>query len=319
MRFWYHRYELRPTPKAAQNLRPREGALLRVEWPDGVGYADCFAWPELGDAELSQQLHSLTGKPLPLAARSLALARADAVARSEKRNLFMGLAVCASHYLVPDFSSLTEAELVDIQAAGFGCLKLKIRAHSRAQREALRDFQASLRGQFRLRLDANSQMSFADCEQLLDRNMDLSQIDFFEDPCPFDPRHWSELNRRLSLAWDQPRHPPAIEVQPTFGVRVLKPAAQDIFVEAERSPGKAICVTSYLDHPVGQCFAAWQAGMLGSTRPLLAGGLQTQGVYEVTVFSEALGPPRQPFAWPQGEGIGFGEILSGLAWKELQV
>ena len=101
-----HLYTL--TPRGAPNSRTtgsaRTGALLRVEFADEeIGYADCFPWPELGDAPLSAQLNSIkTGYLTPVTARSLYFASKDAQARlTDKYNNKCLLPVPAYDQLYP--------------------------------------------------------------------------------------------------------------------------------------------------------------------------------------------------------------------------
>ena len=76
----YWRYELIPKRRLSAIAAdgPRRGALLRV---DG-GFADVHPWPELGDANLDDQLALLArGETTPLTRASLQFASIDAAAR----------------------------------------------------------------------------------------------------------------------------------------------------------------------------------------------------------------------------------------------
>ena len=86
-------------------------------------------------------------------------------------------------------------------------------------------------------------------------------IDFLEDPLPYDGAVWEGLRGRFGLRLGADR---VGEVPVTRGVDVLvvKPAYHPIegFLKASRKHGLPLVVTSNLDHPVGQLFAAWTAG-----------------------------------------------------------
>lgn len=102
---------------------------------------------------------------------------------------------------------------------------------------------------------------------------------------------------------------------------IIKPALDEpwLLAEAAGQKGQRVVVTSYMDHPFGQTFAAWEAGRLALQFPGLIGtcGLQTHHLFKPSSFTEALGqlsPTFQPHAWT---GLGFDEQLDELPWKPL--
>jgi O-succinylbenzoate synthase len=66
------------------------GALLKFQWnSDQIGYADCFPWPELGDATLDEQLASLKKREVTsLLERSITFAKVDAEARAAGKSVW---------------------------------------------------------------------------------------------------------------------------------------------------------------------------------------------------------------------------------------
>ncbi len=78
-------------------------------------------------------------------------------------------------------------------------------------------------------------------------------------------------------------------------------------------------MTSYMDHPFGQSFAAWEAGRLELQFPGVSSlaGVQTHHLFEPTEFSEALGPWQPAFKPAAGNGLGFDSLLEKLPWKRL--
>jgi O-succinylbenzoate synthase len=104
-------------------------------------------------------------------------------------------------------------------------------------------------------------------------------------------------------------------------VMVIKPAVDEPFLLAEAavSHGQRVVLTSYMDHPFGQAFAAWESARLGLQFPGLVGmgGLQTHHLFEPDAFTEALGPWSPDFKVPPGRGIGFDDALDALPWTRL--
>ena len=148
------------------------------------------------------------------------------------------------------------------------------------------------------------------------------QIDFIEDPCPFSEESWQKLHRetRVSLAIDR-ESAPNLSTGKSAQVVIIKPALDEPWLLAESAvkKGQRVVVTSYMDHPFGQTFAAWEAGRLALQFPGLINtcGLQTHHLFEPTPFTEALGAPTpqfNPVAWT---GLGFDELLDTLKWEKL--
>lgn len=222
----------------------REGALLRFRMHDGVvGHADLFAWPELGDADLSELLLKLAstladvaeqfvGKnsgieaggfsEAALAALQVRLqvvadedlrfrllprlvdaARAEITASREKRPVVGGSVL--NHRTVLSAYSMAVGDVMNARRGGFPAIKLKTHG-SFEDAEALARFNGHWR--IGLRLDCNER---SDRETLL-RFLDklpiriLQQIDFLEDPFPFSVRAWSDFHREtgIRLALDRP-------------------------------------------------------------------------------------------------------------------
>ena len=301
MNVWYHRYELRARREAG--LRSRVGALIRV----GEGFADVHPWAELGDETLDAQLSSIANlNPKSLAARSLAHARVDAAARVDGRSWFADSAPPPSHWLGGTLDAVSFAELEAARAQGF--LRAKVKAGTDLKRLARwPDGMA-------LRLDCNAR--FANADEFLSAWKQVpskvrDQTEFIEDPFPWDEQGWRRCAEAgAPLAFDRP----GALARPPDGVPlaavVLKPATQDALAPTPRP----VVVTSYLDHPVGQCGAAREAA--ARSGPTLPCGLLSHFAYETSEFSERLatGP-----AWrsPGGTGAGFDDLLSRLPWKRL--
>jgi O-succinylbenzoate synthase len=121
----------------------------------------------------------------------------------------------------------------------------------------------------------------------------------------------------VKLAVDREAAPLSVSAQ----VMVIKPAIDEPFLLAEAAiqNRQKVVLTSYMDHPVGQTFAAWEAARLGLQFPGLPGicGLQTHHLFEPDEFTEMLGPWSPVFQPPAGTGLGFDDILEALPWAPI--
>ena len=191
----YSDYELK-----FKSGKTRSGALLRFEFAEGIGFADCHPWPEFGDLGLSEQLKNLSaGKLTSLLLRSHAFAKIDSVARSAKKNCLSGLEIPRSHFLVTDLDSLTESSLTQLWSEGFRELKLKLGRNSEKEIGTLNSLFKTAKA-FNLRFDFNGLPNidqFRDFISKIDLNI-FSQIEYIEDPigneAPFQKTVFARLN-----------------------------------------------------------------------------------------------------------------------------
>jgi len=117
----------------------------------------------------------------------------------------------------------------------------------------------------------------------------------------------------------------ASEGELEFDYAVLKPAVNslDKLCSVTQMNGRQAIVTSYMDHPVGQCYAAYMAGVLNRDYLGIVDkrcGLMTHGLFEPTAFTEQLqdylgAPSPQWSLTSKGTGLGFDELLEALPWK----
>lgn len=284
MEIFFHRYRLVPRRALSAVARPgpREGALLRV----GEGFADLHPWPELGDPSLSEQLASLAaGRPALQAQASLAMAAADAQARREGRSLFDGLEIPDSHW--PGIDAPPEFDTIKVKG---------LDAYPEGRRLRI-DFNATLTPEQFLRIA---------------RELPADRVDFVEDPCPWDPKTWRSLREQtgLRLALDLAAGPqPA--VSDAWDVLVYKPATGATLPPTDRE----LVVTSYMDHPVGQLFAAWFAAKRTVSNRC---GLMTHVLYEPDAFIERMRRDGARLLPAAGTGIGFDDLLEALPWQKLR-
>ena len=294
--------------------REFEGALIRV----GDGFGCIHPWPELGDPPLEKCLADLQGaRRWPIVRRALRCAEYDEIARQAGDSLFEEMEVPRSHATL---AKADAAEVGKAVEAGFDIIKLKARRDLRSEAE----FIGSMVDDFpslKWRLDFNESATADEMESFL---LGLSEnakraLDFIEDPCPYSDEVWKNLYRktRVMLAVDHESSPQSHAAQ----VMVIKPALDEPFLlgEAAVHNTQRVVLTSYMDHPFGQAFAAWEASRLELQFPGLVGvcGLQTHHLFEPDEFVESLGEWKPGFTIPAGTGLGFDDYLEAQPWTRL--
>ena len=264
MTIYVHRY----------TLGARRGALIRVD----DGFADVHPWPELGDGPLDEQLALLgRGKTTALTRASLHWARVDGDARRRGVSLFDGLTIPLSHW--PGNEPPERFDTIKVKGV------------------------MPLPQGVRVRIDFNARLS-ADEFLRIAETLPKAQIDFIEDPCPYDEQTWQDLRERtgLRLALDR--------FTGDADVLVHKPALHATFPVFNGE----VVVTSYMDHPVGQYFAAYVAA---TNRVSARCGLFTHVLYEPDPFIERIRSDGARLLPPGGTGIGFDDLLENLSWTKI--
>ena len=291
--------------------RQFEGALIQI---DG-GYGCIHPWPELGDPSLEKCLADLAGeRRWPIVRRAIRCAEYDRVARRFEHSLFEEMEVPESHATL---TVLRMEGVVRAIEAGFSVIKLKVGSNPEAEAKVLDQMSAEYPG-MKWRLDFNESLEPEAAVLFLTGLAETTRaaIDFVEDPCPYSDSAWADLHRRtrVRLAVDRESSPLSAAAQ----VMVIKPAIDEPFLlgEAALRNGQKVVMTSYMDHPLGQTFAAWEAARLGLQFPGLVGlcGLQTHPLFEPDAFAEMLGPWSPVFQPPAGNGLGFDDLLDALPW-----
>jgi len=310
MRIAFSLYELEIV-KPFNGMKARRGALLKVHFSDDlVGFADCHPWKEFSDEPIERQLDLLkNGQTTALTKRSLHFAMLDAKARLNKINLLENLKIPSSNYLVTDLSDVNSKEhLTQAMEDGFTTFKVKLGCNLEKELQFLKNHIHELA---KLRLDFNLKLTSESFEDIIDKLKDLKlQIEYIEDPFSFDEHAWKKIQSHdgLTLACDF-KHTQAIDKPLSSKVLIIKPAiSEDPDVKDQK-----IVVTSYLDHPFGQCTAAYVA----ATYPNTTCGLLTHHFYKKNAFSEQLTTKGAEFKKPAGFGFGFDEQLYKLKWVDL--
>ena len=306
-----YRLKARGLLNAVSRRREFEGALIQI---DG-GFGCLHPWPELGDPTLEKCLADLAGeRRWPIVRRAVRCAEYDRVARQFEHSLFEEMDVPESHATL---TKRTAAEVALAVEAGFTTIKLKAGSDPTDEAKFL-DAMAAEFPALKWRLDFNESLEPVEAADFLLGLTEKSRkaIDFVEDPCPYAPSSWNELHRQtgVRLAIDREASPLGSAAQ----VMVIKPAIDEPFLLAEAAlrHNQRVVLTSYMDHPLGQTFAAWEAARLELQFPGLVDlcGLQTHPLFEADAFSEMLGPWSPAFQVPEGLGLGFDDLLEALPW-----
>jgi O-succinylbenzoate synthase len=311
--FSIHPYTL--TARAALNARHRsaevKGLLLRAEG----GYACFQPWESLGDEPIVSHLEkSRHGNPTPLLENAFAAAAMDGRARREGRSLFDALIIPESHGTLTE--PVTPESAARWRERGFTTLKVKLGPDWRESMPGLHSAAAAC-PDLVWRFDFNESVSadeFFQWARSLDARL-KQQIDIIEDPCPYSPCDWGDLEEAagLRLAVDRQVDAPGAE----GFVLVCKPARDDAarMLERARRDGRKLIVTSNMDHPVGVAWAAYWAARFAADDCLHGpAGLATTLLFDSDPFADRLAPVGCRLTVPAGTGLGFDDLLAGLAF-----
>jgi o-succinylbenzoate synthase len=309
-----YRLKARSFLNSISRRREFEGVLIRV----GGGYGCIHPWPELGDPPLEKCLEDLRGRRVwPVVKRALRCAEYDNAAREAEESLFKEMEVPRSH------ATMVQAnpkELALAAEAGFDTVKIKAGRNVAVEARFLEEMSAEYPA-LKWRIDFNELLDPEAADRFLEGLSEAvrRKIDFVEDICPFSESVWSGLwkKHRVALAVDRESGPHRKAAQ----CMVIKPAVDEPFLlgEAAVMNLQRGVITSYMDHPLGQAFAAWEAARTELIFPGLIGtcGLQTHHLFEKDAFVDKLGEWKPDFKAPDGTGLGFDDELAALTWVSL--
>lgn len=306
-RVFYWKYTLRSAqPLNAQSSRTEhDGALIRLE-NGGVG---CIhPWPELGDLPLSEQLKILQeGGETPLICEALKCALIDGGMRSNRGKSLFIHPIPESHWLAGKCD-----EPSDVKKEGFTTVKIKgssdlVELKKRVERWTLEGF--------RIRIDMNESVGLRDFlrfwEELDTKTVD--SIELVEDPISWNAKTWEVLrNAGVKIAIDMSNE----QEWNAKDIRVIKPARDGGSFLGHRP----FFVTSYMDHAIGQMWAALMASEYRDhhgKETVLTCGLMTHRCFEPDDFFERIETKGSILQAPEGTGLGFDDLLDKLPWKKL--
>jgi o-succinylbenzoate synthase len=313
-----HRYTLKSGTalNAVSVRREFPGALLHI----GDGFAAVHPWTEFGDAPLEDQLSILAqGGSTPLLERALHMAAVDGAARRAGVSLFQDLHVPPSHYSW-SMAQPVMPQIDLLKRSGFDTVKLKGLANY-GETKGFMESLAKAMPELRLRVDFNGCLdarTFGKFVEFLPLRV-YRQLDLIEDPCPYSAEVWDHARSRwgVRLALDKGWRAGTTG----FDAVVVKPARRDWRIVAEKHPGVPLMLTSAMDHPLSQSYAAYEAALawqqFGENLELT--GLCTQHLFEPDAFTERLTVSSGVLqADRQGTGLGFDDLLLHLDWELLR-
>ena len=309
---WRYVLTSRARLNAVSGRREFEGALLRI----GDGYGCLHPWPELGDPGLEELLEEFRkGRLVSRLARQAAeMASIDGRWRQKAESMFDEVAewIPASHATLPECTRESVEEAVE---DGFEVVKVKGAREFKVLVKRMEEISRHW-PEVRWRIDFNEVLTKGEAIEFAHGMPQRlrARVDFLEDPCPWQRDDWTEIKRVTGLGLARDRSADGGDACTEF--LVMKPA-RHAFTSVSGG-GQRLVVTSNMDHPLGQCFAAWWAGGLASRGLRVETcGLQTHELFEPTDFSARLGKARPRFRVPGGTGLGFDDLLEKLPWKRL--
>lgn len=314
---YIHRYTLhsRRGLNSRSDSTAHEGLLIRIN--GGVG---CIhPWEVLGDPSLDEVLDDLNNRRLsqPLVRAAVKCAMVDGAARRAGVSLFDGVKVPRSHATIVGGRDKIDQAL----AAGFDVVKMKAGRDMKAELQLMHEVHAD-HPELRWRLDFNNVLGGRDLRDFVKSMGESlrSKIDFLEDPCRVDDPAWQRVRDVYGVPLAIDRDVPTASNQ--FRYAVIKPALDDVTAVCAKAmlEGCRLVLTSYMDHPIGQCYAAWCAGKVEKRFSWLldpVAGLMTHGLFEPDAFIERMGPTQPEWRSPAGTGLGFDDLIEQLNWEKL--
>lgn len=332
---WYSSYELQL--KEYPSAPTRKGALIRI---DG-GVADLHPWPELGDLSIDEELDAIKNNmPTPLGEKSVHFAALDARARANKINLLHGLPKPENHLHLGRPRSSVDLEQLRAEITAHQFRRIKIKVYDFLSAVEFETFKKLARfcGEFedlKIRLDFNYAFGDRshDFEDLLSTFSpdELAMVDYFEDPFLFEDYTWARVSEKFKVRLALDRGDQEVKVEDTlrddktiapFAVVVIKPALEMSapIVESAVKNRRRVVFTSYLDHPIGQLTAAYEAGEHMKVHPQIQEccGLLSQRAYLENDFSKSLLIEGSRLVGAEGTGWGFDALIEKLSWTKLK-
>jgi len=333
-RIEYSPYTLQPK----QAKTRREGALLRVEFEDCVGYADCHPWTEIGDEPLQLQLQRLSLRmPTALCWQALEWAHLDAKARKLKKKLLSiteadsekddGLlsyhytAIPKSHFLILQLDESAPDFFEKGLSLGFDRFKLKLNRETSQKLSALEIlFRKCEKADVKLRLDLNEHLKRSELEDFLAKiSFFKPWVEYIEDPFSFDLSAWEAVSEKFGFkfACDVKIHHKFSDLN-KVPIAVVKPAICS-FDRIRELQNPQVVFTSYAAHPLEQMVSAYAAAHTAKQDPkrVIQSGLLSHRVYKKNAFSECLKNQGPLFFPSDGYGFGFDDLLLQQKWIKL--
>ena len=312
-------------PKDPQPVA-RKGAILKVVWDEEkIGFADLHPWPEFGDLELEEHLALLRQMKLTnLAEQAIWLASIDAKGRQEKRNIYDNQLLLKNNALLLRINPATVELLDPLAKAGFARVKVKVGIEPEDEIEMIN--RAALTHNMKIRMDFNSRLTWNSFEKYVNALTPQAkrQIEYFEDPFPYDAEMWKLARTIIPLAidWELKKIPIEQEAPVEADFLIIKPTHDDVNARVDQCVKwkKKMVVTSHMGHPLGVLQCAYVAQDLAKRFPdmMLDPGCLTFDVFEPNEFSSLLNIQGPFIKKVGGWGIGFDFILKSQKWNLLK-
>ena len=328
MKFYYSLYELMPKKLKPKDPPPvaRKGALLKVEWSDTrIGFADLHPWPEFGDMELEQHLAELRQMKLTqMVEQAIWLASIDAKGRQDRVNIYDNSNLLRNNGLLLRINPSTVELLDPLVKQGFNKVKVKVGIELEDEIEMMN--RAALTHNVKIRMDFNSRLTWTSFEKYVNGLTPAAkkQIEYFEDPFPYDAELWKEARQIMPLAidWELKKIPVNQEEPVEADVLVVKPTHEDVNARVEQCLKwkKKMTITSHMGHPLGVMQCAQVAQDLAKKYPdmMLDPGCLSFDAYEPNEFTSLLNTQGPYIKKVGGWGIGFDFVLKSQKWNLLK-
>ena len=317
------------------NSNLKDGFLLKIAFKNfGIGYADCFSWEVLGDLSLKQQIINLkNGIYDTHLEKSIYFAWIDAQYRSKNQNIFKNLNLPKNHYTCVDINELTTDFIEELKSKGFSKIKIKCGFSLNDEIYNIKNLTPILkRLKMFLRLDFNSNLDVQKFFFFLSSlESSLEIFDFIEDPISFDNNDWEKIKNnfsKINLAIDRIQESFLIEndkiINKSYDYLVMKPAIQNINKIIRNNyllKKNSILFTSYMDHPIGQLSALYEASLFYSetSQNMEDCGFLTHILYDKNAYSETLTiSDTKLIPSFEGNGFGFDALLEKECWRKLE-
>lgn len=287
---------------------PLTGCLLAFDFGSGsLGYSDFLPWQTFNEISLQDQLKNI--KQARFSQRFLQakqLAKIDSQARQNKKNLFFGLKVPDSHFLIEDILNFSQQAQKHLVEQNFKIIKLKLQTQNiLKQVDQLKSLYKDLKLKtWRLDLQGKSSWDiWADKLSFMKNN-----IDYIEDPiiCKNIKQKSTHL---FAEDWTSSL---------TFKIKIFK-ATRDNFKkltkDVTRFRWNRVIFTHSFDHPLGQAAAAYRAGFFYKIHSHFfeTGAFKNLALCPLKYYQQdhALSPEYKPAA---GFGFGFDSALKKEKW-----
>lgn len=227
-----------------------------------------------------------------------------------------------SNFLISLSSPTLAEDLERAQEQGFETIKIKITKNFESEIKNLMKYNLKY---FEVRFDFNSCLeskNIIDAQSVLKK---ISNIEYLEDPCPFNKSQWQKLASYFPLGFDQPQGSPSLteeNFKPENFIQfyIIKPLRNINYSHIQQLilANKRLTITNMMD----SCLGTWKSYLyyclLKSEFPK---HLTTPGLYTHHFFENSINLSFLPFTGAQWAHSGnaitdFLQFLQKQAWQD---